>query len=103
MSETIWELIIQQGAAPTVMAVFCYFTYKYLTGQIKTLLDRIEEKDRIILALHDKQLELSKLFLETSITLREELRDGVKIAMTIETKVEQILKGVHDIKHLKSN
>lgn len=95
---SIWEIIIQQGATPTVMAVFCYFTYKYLTSQIATLLNRIEEKDRIILEMSNKHLELTRLYLEASITTRDELRDGIKIAMDIDSKTTQIISKLNDIK-----
>ncbi len=98
MSEAIWETIIRAGITPTVMAVFCYFTYKYLTSQASAKDMRIVEKDQIILEQHKQILDLTRLFIETQNNTSREISDVLKIVMDLEEKTDKIIKDMSGIK-----
>lgn len=98
MTDAIWDTIIRAGVTPTVMAVFCYFTYKYLTSQSSAKDERIAEKDQIILQQHRQILDMTKLFIETQNNQAREISDVLKIAIDMEAKIDTLANSIRDIK-----
>lgn len=98
MTDQILDTLIRAGTTPTVMAVFCYFTYKYLTSQGEKKDARIDAKDQIILAQHRQILDMTRLFIETQNNTSKETTDVLKIVLEIEQKQYQIIQLMRDIK-----